>query len=145
VAFGLFRRPKLRGPEMSTGSVEPARGERRAASGYGAQYRFAAFLIYRGLCQDRVGYVRIADLEAGRVDDLQLGDDARLDAYQIKWAQYGGSITFNELIREGSPSTPGGPSEPSLIAQLADGWNRLQRPGVRIVVHLLTNRRPLDE
>jgi hypothetical protein len=59
---------------MSTRSVEPGRGERQAASGYGAQYRVAAFLIYRELRQDRVGYIRIADLDAGRVDDLQLGD-----------------------------------------------------------------------
>ena len=79
-------------------------------------------------------WVRVADPEAGRVDDLQIASTARVDAYQVKWEQYGGTVTLRDLVR-------GTDEEPSLIAQLADGWRRLQRthPHRRVVVHLVTN------
>jgi hypothetical protein len=118
-------------------STPPAEGERRAIGGYAPQYRVAAQLIYRALRERTLEWVRIADPEAGRVDDIVIGDAGRIDAFQVKWAQYGGTLTFRDLVsrRDGAPS---------LIAQLADGWQRLHRtyPGRRAVVHLVTNQVP---
>lgn len=120
----------------SAHSLAPAEGERRAIGGYYPQYLISALFIYRVLREQKLNWVRIADPEAGRVDDLQIGSQSRIDAFQIKWSQYGGNFSFNDLITSGSG--------PSIIAQLADGWSRLQRlhPGQRIVVHLINNQMP---
>lgn len=82
-------------------------------------------------------WIRVADPEASRVDDLQIGSHVRVDAFQIKWSQYGGSFTFNDLA-----SSSG--RVPCLIAQLAEGWQKLRNayPNRRVVVHLITNVTP---
>ena len=118
-------------------SGAPAEGERRSSVGYRSQYRVSAFLILRGLHERSFEWIRVADPEAGRVDDLQIGSQSRIDAFQIKWSQYAGSFTLNNLIR-------GSRDKPPLIAQLADGWLRLRSayPEARVVVHLITNDHP---
>ena len=101
------------------------------------QYRIAASLILRHLQNDTLQWIRLADPEAGRVDDLQIGSQARVDAFQVKWHMYGGNFRFSDLM---VPSD----GNPSLISQLADGWQRLRAkyPGQRVVVHLVTNANP---
>ncbi|TKC92737.1 AAA family ATPase [Polyangium fumosum] len=118
-------------------SQPPALGERRAIGGYQPQYRFAAKLILKKLRDGTLVWLRVADPNAGRLDDLQIADQGCLDAYQVKWSRFPGSFTFNELTKPG-------PDAPCLIAQLADGWKRLraQNPGRRVVVHLVTNDLP---
>ncbi len=118
-------------------AVPPADGERRAIVGYYPQYRIAASIILRELRHERLEWIRLADPEAGWVDDFQTGSPVRVDAFQIKWSAHPGSFTFRNLT-QGSGDTP------CLIAQLADGWQRLrkQRPDTRVVVHLVTNDHP---
>ena len=118
-------------------SIKPGEGERRAAGGYHPQYSVCAKFILHALKQRDLEWIRIADPDAGRVDDVQIGAAAHVDAYQIKWQQYPGAMTLNHLIR-------GTDKGPSLIAQLADGWKRLQAiyPQRRVVVHLVTNMYP---
>lgn len=122
---------------MDEASISPAEGERRAIGGYHPQYLVSASLIHRTLRDGNLRWIRVADPEAGRVDDLQIGTDSRVDAYQVKWSLYAEPLRFRELT---------GPSRgaPGLIAQLADGWKRLKsiHTGHRIVVHLVTNRLP---
>lgn len=115
----------------------PAEGERRAVSGFRHQYEMAASIILPYLRDGTLKWIRIADPEAGRVDDFQVGSESRVDAFQVKWSQFGGPFTFNDLVREG-------PHSPSLLRQLADGWTRLRgaHPGQRVVVHLVTNQVP---
>lgn len=115
--------------------MRPGEGERRAIGGFYAQYRVSASLILAALSKRRLRWIRLADPEAGQVDDLQIGGENRVDAYQVKWAQYGGNLSFRDL-------TTGAREEPSLIAQLADGWKRLSDTyrSRRIAVHLITNR-----
>ena len=117
--------------------IPPATGERRAVGGYYSQYRIASELILRQLRDGTLRWIRVADPQAGRVDDLQIGIESRVDAFQVKSSQYGGNFSFNDL-------THGSGSQPSLVAQLADGWNQLRaiRPGYRIVVHLISNQIP---
>ena len=118
-------------------TVRPAEGERRAISGYSGQYNVAAAVILSGLRERGLQWIRVADPEAGRVDDLQVGSDGRVDAYQVKWSQFPGSFTFNELVSDKDKN-------PNLLAQLAEGWSRLRKsyPKYRVVVHLLTNETP---
>ncbi len=118
-------------------NVRPGEGERRAVGGYHPQYRVGASLILTSLVRRQLEWIRLADPDAGRVDDLQIGQPNRVDGYQVKWAQYGGSFSFNDLV-----GTSG--ETPSLINQLADGWKRLREahPTHRVVVHLITNQTP---
>lgn len=115
----------------------PAEGERRAASGYRAQYLVGASLILQKLQNGDLEWIRVADPEGGRVDDLQIATTARVDAYQMKWHQYDETFTLNDLTKDTD-------NDPSLITQLADGWQELRRkfPHYRIVVHLVTNAVP---
>jgi len=115
-------------------SRKPAEGERIATSGYRHQYLVSADLVIKALSTRRLEWIRVADPEAGRVDDIQIGTTGRVDAYQVKWTQYGGTLTLGDLI---------GGREPGLVAQLADGWQRLRKlhQHRRVVVHLVTNDR----
>ena len=116
-------------------TVAPGEGERRAIGGYHAQYLTSASLILRDLRYGRLQWIRVADPKAERVDDLLIGSPGRVDAYQVKSAQYGRPFTFRDLTVPQSGA-------PSLIQQLARGWLTLkQRYGQsRVVVHLITNQ-----
>ena len=121
--------------ELTQGSsLPPSEGERRAISGYHAQYSVSASLILQGLREDRLEWMRVADPKALRVDDLILGSQGRVDAYQVKWNQYGGTFTFRDLVGD----------TPSLIEDLARGWRQLKETYSkhRVVVHLVTNAYP---
>ena len=72
--------------------LHPAEGERNAIVGYDGQYRVSASLILEGLLNAQLDWVRIADPEAGQVDDLQIGSQGRVDAYQVKWSVKGGAM-----------------------------------------------------
>lgn len=115
----------------------PAQGERNATRGFTVQYRIAARLILGALAADTLEWIRIADPEAGRLDDIQIATGGRLDAYQVKWSEYESSLTFGGL-------TDPKDGKPSLVAQLADGWQRLSKanPGRYVAVHLYTNDSP---
>lgn len=115
----------------------PAEGERRAIGGYYNQYQISASLILRSLRDGNLQWIKIADPEAGRVDDFQIGRQSRVDAYQVKWSKYPTNFSFNDLISKRK-------GKPSLISQLADGWVKLQKsyPSNKIVVHLVTNDIP---
>lgn len=117
--------------------TRPADGERRAVRGFSNQYLVAAELIYESLRHNALEWIRVADPEAGRVDDIQIATPARLDAYQIKWSRFEERISFNDLVS----STGSGPdASPSPMQQLADGWRRLRtmHPGRTARVHFLT-------
>ena len=99
------------------------------------QYLVGASIIFDMLEKGDLEWIRVADPEIGRVDDLQVGTTARVDAFQVKWEQYAGTITYNKLIK-------GKKLAPPLFRQLADGWKRLKEiyPAHRVVVHLMTNQ-----
>ncbi len=119
---------------------KPAEGERAARIGYEAQDRRAANIIYDILIEGRLEWFKIADPNAGRVDDIQVSTtDGELHAYQVKWAETIQTISFAEFTYSSSGK------DPSLIAQLADGWRKLkaQHPSKRIFVHLIHRNIPL--
>jgi hypothetical protein len=105
--------------------------------GYVGQYRLAGARTYAALRRDELRWVRLADPAAGRVDDFQIGADGRVDAHQVKWSRFAGTLSFRDFTREQ-------PDAPSYVAQLADGWTRLRRvhTGARVVVHFVSNDLP---
>lgn len=133
--------------------INPANGERSAMIGYVPQYKVTADLIYSALLNGTFEWVKIADPEAGRVDDIQIATSGRLDAYQVKWAETIKYITFKELL---SDEKKNGKQKPNLMRQLAEGWQQLkilyQHQHRQTHVHLIsryvpspTKKIPLDD
>jgi hypothetical protein len=117
--------------------IRPADGERAAVGGFSAQYRVAAALIYRSVWKGRLEFIRLADPEAGRVDDIQIATPGQLDAYQVKWSAKPSSLTFSALVSADA-------EKPALIKQLADGWKALTASNVsrQVRVHLVSRDYP---
>jgi hypothetical protein len=115
-----------------------ASGERAAIVGYSAQYLIAAEQIYTALLAGQLEWIALADPEAGRVDDIQVATPDKIDAYQIKWGEQVGSLSFNDLAS--GAGDPGDSNSHGLIGQLAGGWHRLKasNPERRVVVHLVS-------
>ncbi|POZ51811.1 ATP-binding protein [Methylovulum psychrotolerans] len=113
-------------------------GERAAIVGYSAQYLIAAEQIYTALLAGQLEWVALADPAAGRVDDIQIATPGKIDAYQIKWGEQVGSLSFNDLTT--GEGDPGDNKSHGLIGQLSGGWNRLRvlNPESRVVVHLVS-------
>ena len=118
--------------------VSPADGERRAMVGYVPQYTVAAELIYDSLLHGTLEWVKIADPEAGRVDDIQIASPGRIDAYQVKWGETIQTMSFRDLTSD--IKRKDSPPKPNLMKQLADGWQRLAslHQDREIYVHLIT-------
>lgn len=112
-------------------------GERRAMGGYHPQYLMSAKLILERLTRRNLEWIRIADPNAGQIDDNQIATPNRLDAYQVKWVQHRTALTWKNLTHSTKKET-------ALFLQLVDGWERLRslHPTRRVVVHLTTNRIP---
>ena len=66
--------------------------------GYFGQYHGASGLILDALRDGSLEWIRVADPEAGRMDDAQIARPGRLDAYSFKWSRYPESFTFLKLI-----------------------------------------------
>ena len=116
-------------------------GERRARWGYGYQDKVATERILDSLRKDlRAGNadfegVRLADLEAGRVDDFVLVWKASVEGNSIKWSGGAKPFLWSDLI-----------GASGMLGELADGWKVLRdhwdpRP---ITVRLHTNRPASD-
>ena len=77
--------------------IPPAHGERAALAGYVPQYEVAAGLLLRALTEESLEWLALMDPEAGRLDDFQLATPGQLDAYQIKWSQAGGQLSWGDF------------------------------------------------
>jgi hypothetical protein len=115
----------------------PAEGERTAIVGYLAQYEFSARRTLAALRDGSLVSVRLADVEAGQIDDFQLEQTDRVDAHQVKWSLHPAPLGYAEFVRDSKDRT-------RYIRQLAAGWERLtalHHPR-RVVVHFVTNDVP---
>ncbi len=116
----------------------PASGERASLRGYRWQYDHIAARVYDALLDGDFRAIRLADPEAGRVDDLVLIGGDRTDGYQFKSVEYDSYLTFHRLI--GPQRTRSGAKAPSTIRSLAEGWKRLRERWGNAHVHLVTQQ-----
>jgi hypothetical protein len=123
--------------EDAASSTAPAMGERIARWGLGYQDKVATHRLLELLREDaregseRLLAVRLADLEAGRVDDFVIDLDTQMDGYSIKSTLSSDEMNWGDLI-----------GSQGLIKELAGGWLRLchKWPDKQIVVRLVTNK-----
>jgi hypothetical protein len=126
-------------PQHHEAPEPPAMGERRARWGYGYQDKVATDRILRILKDDlRDGSavfegVRLADLQAGRVDDFVLVWNRRVEGNSIKWSGDASPMNWGDLI-----------GAKGLIKELAQGFLELRQrwPDRTVTVRLQTNRPP---
>jgi hypothetical protein len=123
--------------KASTSTEPPAMGERRARWGYGYQDKVATAQILDMLRADvREGTshfegVRLADLQAGRVDDFVLIFDTSVQGNSIKWNGASEPMNWGDLI-----------GADGLLLELAEGCRRLSEAHSKkgVSVQLQTNR-----
>lgn len=117
--------------------VAAAQGERNAVVGYLGQYEVAAVRTLAALRGGNLIAVRVADVCAGQIDDLQVRSAGRVDAHQVKWSQHSSAVGYAEFSRDAVGRT-------RYIRQLAKGWEQLnlRYHPQRVVVHFVTNDQP---
>lgn len=117
-------------------------GERRARWGYGYQDKVATERILQILKDDlKAGDavfegVRLADVQAGRVDDFVLVWGKQVEGNSIKWSGNAAQMNWGDLI-----------GASGLIKELSDGYQSLKQqwPDRSIAVRLQSNRPPSTE
>lgn len=117
-------------------------GERIAMLGYVPQYEIAADLIYEALLDGSLEWFRVADPEAGNLDDILIATTGKLDAYQVKWAEFTKLISYNDFVRDST--TKNGVEKLGLFRQLTEGWQRFHNDyrERNVTVHLLHKQVP---
>lgn len=105
--------------------------------GYWRQYQFAAARTLEGLRTDTLERVRLADVQAGQIDDFQLVFTSSVRAHQVKWSREPDTIGFAAFANDTA-------ERHSYIRQLANGWKRLTTLHTprRVIVHFVTNDLP---
>lgn len=107
-----------------------AAGERAAMGGYMPQFSEFAWFAYRELVNNELEWIRIADPEAQKLDDIQYSSTTQVHAYQVKWTIAEDVISFTDFK--------------NLLPGLVLSWKGLcakYRPQHKQVFgHLLTNR-----
>ena len=112
-------------------------GERRARWGFGYQDKVATdrilTLLRKDLAEGTTEFegIRLADLDAGRVDDFVLVWSTAVEGNSIKWSGNAAPLTWGDLI-----------GSAGLLRELADGYQRLRNrwPSKAVSVRLHTNR-----
>jgi hypothetical protein len=142
--FGRFFRHNnehMTNSTPNTAKTAPADGERRALRNLSAQYQVAAKLIYTSLLDGELEWIRLVDPDAERLDDIVIGRPGRVDAYQVKWSEYRGQITFHRLV---TPTKVSGKPYPAPFTLLAEGWRALSGvyPDRAVHAHFLTHDAP---
>jgi hypothetical protein len=105
--------------------------------GYLGQYELAASRALAALREGTLVSVRLADFNAGTLDDFQVLAADSVDAYQVKWSLLPRSVGYADFVHDAEGRT-------RYIRQLADGWERLSalHHPRRVVAHFVTNDLP---
>lgn len=118
-------------------SSPPASGEQAAARGYQWQYDHIALLVYNALYNNSFESLRLADPEAGRIDDLVLVRGGRIDFYQFKSSTRTDGFTFGNLVKQKNSDRAEGTT---LIKDLGDCWNANKDQYRDLHVNLITQK-----
>jgi hypothetical protein len=113
----------------------PGLGERIAIGGYKPQYLTAVWLALRKLREGSLERLHLADLDAGRVDDLLLFTrSGELLAFQMK--DESDELAYADFVSQAGDF--------GLLIDLVDGWQRLKQmhPDRQVRIYFLTSQLP---
>src|SRR5712664_1667087 len=111
-------------------SIEPTtsgEGERRAIRGYVSQYAIAARVIYERICSGELNWVGLADRSAASFDDVVLGLQERVIAYQIKSKRDPDAFSFDTVLIGAD----------NLLQKLVAAWQKLRSEHAGCTVELI--------
>lgn len=96
-------------------ATAPATGDRIDLSGKVPQFKSFAFYAYQELANDNLTWIRIADPQALKIDDIQYATTTEIKAFQVKWSTLPKPtpFTFREFIK--------------LFPHLCDGYKSLKK------------------
>ena len=107
-----------------------AKGERAAIGGYSPQFDIFASLAYNELINDNLVWIKVADPEAEKLDDIQYATPTEIHAYQVKWTISGDKISFSDFSK--------------LLPKLTSSWQKIKNlpssANRKVIPHLLTNK-----
>ncbi len=75
-----------------------ARGERAAIGVYLPQFDEFARFVYINLINKSLLWIRVADPQAEKLDDIQYATNNEIHAYQIKWTISEATITYRNFL-----------------------------------------------
>lgn len=112
--------------------MTPADGDRLDLGGKVPQFRAFTYFVYRHLTAGDLAWVRIADVQADKLDDIQFATDTEIHAYQMKWSNQEQPPPFS--FRNFS----------ELLFDMVKGWQELKMlhssEYKQLYVHVITNR-----
>ncbi|MEY8758952.1 NACHT domain-containing protein [Chryseobacterium tongliaoense] len=110
------------------GNQISAKGERAAIGGYLPQFDEFARFVYINLFNKTLSWIRVADPEAEKLDDILYSTNTEVHAYQIKWTIADSVITFKQFM--------------NLFPKIFESWKKLKEKytGKTVVPHLITNK-----
>ncbi len=106
-----------------------AKGERAAIGGYLPQFDEFAWFVYLNLINKSLSWIKVADPEAEKLDDIQYSTSSEVHAYQVKWTISEANISYTNFI--------------SLLPVILSSWQNLKRINVskKVIPHLITNKK----
>lgn len=107
----------------------PSIGERAAIGGYLPQFDEFAWRVYNNLKNNQLEWIKVADPDAGKLDDIQYATATEIHAFQVKWTISGDNISYTDFCK--------------LVPDLAKSWKGLKgiTPiGKQVIPHLITNK-----
>jgi hypothetical protein len=110
--------------------IVSAAGERAAMGGYVPQFNEFARFAYRELVNNNLEWIKIADPEAEKLDDIQYATRNEVHAYQVKWTIADQTISYLNFT--------------TLLPLILSSWQGLIAIHVKdqkkVIAHLLTNK-----
>jgi archaellum biogenesis ATPase FlaH len=107
-----------------------AAGERAAMGGYVPQFNEFARFAYRELISNNLEWIKIADPEAEKLDDIQYATLKEVHAYQVKWTIADQTVSYLNFTE--------------LLPLVIKSWQSLKaihaKDSKRVIAHLLTNK-----
>lgn len=107
-----------------------ARGERAAIGGYLPQFDAFAKFAYNELVNKNLEWIKVADPNAEKLDDIQYGTLTELHAYQVKWTIADDKISFLNFKQ--------------LLPLITGSWKKIKEQSTskqkKVIPHLLTNK-----
>lgn len=112
-------------------------GEVAAISGYFKQYEVFATHIYDNLLNNKIEWIELASSEAGKLDDVLIGLDDKIIAYQVK------NITSSKLSYSFFTSS----KTESILFGSFKGWSKIknQYPTYKIDAKIVTTQSPSED
>ncbi|WP_375562985.1 AAA family ATPase [Bernardetia sp. OM2101] len=105
-----------------------AAGERAAIGGYLPQFNEFASFVYINIVNRQLEWIKVADPEAEKLDDIQYSTFSEIHAYQVKWTINKEKISYKGFVE--------------LMPLLISSWKKIKNNnlGKKVVPHLLTNK-----